>query len=159
LPAWYRLRHVAYALGLSRWFAMKEREPFGLKNDKMRERVRRQLEQDGASEVGPRSVSLMHVRESERLSRRFIGNVARSGLPLEVQHAREDEVCSLASVQRVLARLPNARCLLHVLDNSYHMVSADNDRQLVADHLAAFAHSLVCLRRTAASRDATTVAR
>jgi carboxylesterase len=138
LPWWYRMRHLAYLLHIDRHFAMRERTPYGLKNERVRQMVRHQLESGQASLVGPAQVSLQVVRESERLSRHVISLLPRQTLPMLALHAREDEICSLKSVQKVLTRVPQQQLRLTVLEDSYHMITADNDRQQVADELAGF---------------------
>ena len=138
LPWWYRLRHLAYGLHLDRHFVMRERSPFGLKNKRMRQMVRHQLESEQASLVGPAQVSLQVVRESERLSRHVISVLPQQTLPLLALHARDDEICSLSSVRAVLGRMPQQQLRLSVLEDSYHMITADNDRQRVATELAGF---------------------
>ena len=142
LPWWYALRPLAYALGLTRWFAMREREPFGLRNERMRQLIRQQLAASETSLAGPGAVPLRVVRESERLSARVRTLLPGLALPVQVQHAREDEICRLASVQAALKGVPTGLLSLHVLDNSYHMITADNDRHVVADRLSAFVQGL-----------------
>ena len=63
--------------------------------------------------------------------------------PTLVLHAREDEICRLASVRAVTAQAPHALLELAVLEDSYHMISVDNDRLEVAQRLAA--HTADCL--------------
>lgn len=144
LPWWYRFRTLAYALGLEERFAMRERPPYGLKNERLRQWVRHQIERDSDAEtvVGPTSVSLQVVRESERMSAHAREWLARVKAPLLVLHARDDEICRLAQVESALAdaRPPQAR--LAVMENSYHMIAADNDRELVAEQLAE--HAWAC---------------
>jgi carboxylesterase len=142
LPWWYALRPVAYATGLTRLFSMREREPYGLRNERMRALIRQQMAAGETSLVGPAAVPLRVVRESERLSahvRTLLPGIAH---PVQVQHARDDEICRLASVRQALRRVPTGLLSLHVLDNSYHMITADNDRHLVADRLSAFMQGL-----------------
>jgi carboxylesterase len=138
LPWWYRMRRLAYLLHLDRHFAMRERAPYGLKNERMRQLVRSQMQTEQATLVGPAQVALRVVRESERLSRHVISVLPRQTLPILAVHAREDEICSLKSVQTVLGRVAPSQIRLSVLENSYHMITADNDRQQVADELANF---------------------
>jgi len=142
LPWWYRLRYIAYGLGIAPWFAMSEREPYGLKNERMRQWVRAQMEGDEATLIGPASVPLNVVRESERLSRHARKLLGEQRRPLLVIHAREDEICRLDTVRETFDRLRAGPASLEVLENSYHMVSADNDRQQVVDLIAAFAAKL-----------------
>ena len=142
LPWWYALRPVAYVTGLTRFFAMREREPYGLRNERMRALVRQQTSAGETSLVGPGQVSLAVVRESERLSAHVRTLLPDLAHPVQVQHAREDEICSLSSVRKALSGVPTGLLSLHVLENSYHMVTADNDRHLVADRLSAFIQGL-----------------
>lgn len=142
LPWWYRLRHLAYALRLDGLLAMQERPPYGLKNERMRDWVRQQLQAGGATLVGPASVPLRVIRESERLSRHALEALGFLHLPTSVLHAREDEICSLRSVEAALATAGPTAPQLQVLEDSYHMISADNDRQQVAETLAAFTRRL-----------------
>ncbi len=138
LPWWYRMRHLAYWMHLERHFSMRERAPYGLKNERMRQLVRSQLQTEQATLVGPAQVSLQVVRESERLSHHVVSGLSRQTLPMLALHARADEICSLQSMQQVLGRVPPQQLRLSVLEDSYHMITADNDRQRVAAELADF---------------------
>jgi len=142
LPWWYALRPVAYATGITRLFSMREREPYGLRNERMRALIRAQIAAGETSLAGPDSVPLAVVRESERLSAHVRTLLPELAHPVQVQHAREDEICQLASVRRALAGVPTGLLSLHVLENSYHMITADNDRHVVADRLSAFLQGL-----------------
>jgi carboxylesterase len=121
---------------------MKEREPYGLRNERVRQMVRHRVEAGETSMVGPASVSLRMVRESERLSAHVRTLLPDLAYPVQVQHAREDEICRLASVQLALRAVPTGLLSLHVLENSDHMITADNDRHQVADRLGAFVQGL-----------------
>jgi carboxylesterase len=146
LPWWYVLRHLGYLLRLERYFSMHERPPYGLKNERMRDRIRQQMESEGATLVGPSQVSLQVIRESERLSRHVIALLPRLALPVLALHAREDEICRLSSVQAALSAVPSQWLQLRVIENSFHMITVDNDRQQVAEELAAFVMTLASLR-------------
>lgn len=58
-------------------------------------------------------------------------------VPMLVLHAREDEIASVASVERVLDRA-SAFTRLVVLQNIYHIDHHRHDRRRVADQLADF---------------------
>jgi carboxylesterase len=143
LPWWYRFRSLAYLLHIENRFFMYERPPYGLKNERLRQWVRQQMDNGGATLAGPPRVSLQAVRESERISSHAGAWMATLGVPTLVVHAREDEICSLHSVQAVASRAPRQLLEMDVLENSYHMITADNDRQHVAGRLAA--HVAACL--------------
>lgn len=153
LPWWYRARWIAYVLGIENRFSMAERPPYGLKNERLRMFVRQQLQDGLATVAGTARISLQVVRESERISRQAPAWIARLQEPTLVLHAREDEICRLASVQAVAARAPQGMLQMAVLENSYHMISADYDRHEVAERLAA--HTAGCLAEGPLSVQAT----
>lgn len=130
-----RFRRLAYALGIDRWFSMPEREPFGIKNPKIRARVLDEISQGRESSFGPPRLSLRGIRETERLYASVLGGLSALGAPLFVLHAREDEIASLAGLTEALASA-GVEPELTVLENSYHMITIDNDRHVVAERLA-----------------------
>ncbi len=142
LPPIRHLRHLGYWTGLDRYFSVAEREPYGIKNPKIRKWVARELEQRAESAVGPARVPLRALREAERMMAAVRARLKDLDCPLLVMHAREDEITRLESVQRLFDALPARDKELAVLENSYHMVTIDNDRQEVASLLAQFVKRL-----------------
>ncbi|HXZ92773.1 MAG TPA: alpha/beta fold hydrolase [Burkholderiales bacterium] len=138
LPRRRHLRRLAYWTGLDRFFSVAEREPFGIKNPKIRKWVIRDLEARASSAVGPARLPLRALREGERLMAEVRARLSELRCPLLIMHAREDEITSLESVQRLFASLPQADKALAVLEDSYHMITLDNARHEVAALLARF---------------------
>jgi carboxylesterase len=136
------LRHLAYWTGLDNVFSVSECEPYGIKNEKIRKWVIRELQERAQSAVGPARIPLRALRQAERMMTEVREHLAELDVPLLVIHASEDEITSLASVERLVSALPIKDKQLAVLDNSYHMVTIDNDRQQVAGLLAAFVKRL-----------------
>lgn len=137
LTRWRHLRRLGYVLGLARWITIREREPFGIKNPKIRKWVVREFERCEMSSVGPSRLPLWGLRESDRLNAHVRPLLRTLAPPLLVLHARDDEITSLSSVERWIAALGKAVQLV-VLEHSYHMITIDNDRQRVAHELADF---------------------
>lgn len=133
------LRRIGYLTGLDRFFFFSEREPYGVKNPRVREWVRQELQARKQSAVGPLRMPLRALRESERLMAEVHARLAVLHCPLLVIHAHEDEITRFASVERFFASLPLADKELVALENSYHMVTIDNDRLKVVEALDRFA--------------------
>ena len=134
---WMSLRAIAYRTGLDRWISIREREPFGIKNLKMRSRVQAELAAGGQSSIGPGRLPLRAIRETERVYAASVAWLSDLRVPLLVMHARDDEIATLASVRNVVCRAgPLARLL--VFEDSFHMITIDNDRKRVANALADF---------------------
>ena len=55
---WRHLRKAGYALGLARWISIPEREPFGVKNPKIRAWVAREMRERASSASGPSTLPL-----------------------------------------------------------------------------------------------------
>jgi carboxylesterase len=55
-----------------------------------------------------------------------------------VVHAREDELTSLRSANFLVEKIGGGRARMIVLEDSYHMVCVDNDREIVAKNVLEF---------------------
>jgi carboxylesterase len=132
------LRHFGYLSGLDRFFSVAEREPYGVKNPKIRQWVKQEMERKALSSMGPARLPLRAVREGERMMREVREHLAELDCPILIIHAREDEITSLASVEKLFASLPQQDKELLILEDSYHMATIDNDRHEVAAQLACF---------------------
>jgi carboxylesterase len=138
LSWWTRLRSLAYLLGLDRYINIAECEPYGVKNERIRRWVVAELEQQAQSPVGPAKLPLWAIRETEELATYVLGRLRQIRCRTLVLHAREDELSSLHSAEAAVAQIPPSARKLIVLENSYHMITIDNDRALVAEELARF---------------------
>lgn len=133
---WYRaLRHLLYlAPGAAGRIRVEEGEPFGIKNTLIRAIVKKKFER-GDNFHYP-WVPLACVRQVDRMRDWVRAAAPATPCPTLVMHAREDELTSLRSAEFLQAALPDARSV--VLENSYHMICADNDRDTVARHVLEF---------------------
>jgi carboxylesterase len=125
------LRHIGYWTGLDRYFCVTEREPYGVKNARIREWIERELRERSQSAAGPARVPLRALREAERMTKFVKARLHELTCPILVIHAREDEITSLASVERLFNALPQTDKELVILEDSYHMITIDNDRQQI----------------------------
>ena len=136
------LRHLGYWTGLDRFFSMTEREPYGVKNPKIRRWIASELEQRAQSAAGPARVPLPALRQAEYLLAEVRAHLHELTCPILMIHARDDEISSLAGVKRLFDTLPQRDKELVVLENSYHMITIDNDRHELAALLDRFARRL-----------------
>lgn len=136
------LRHIGYQTGLDRFFSVTEREPYGVKSPKIRKWVRRQMNDRASSVVGPKKMPLRALREAEKMMKEVRNHLADLNCPLLVIHAKDDEITSLDSVKSMFDALPLRDKEIAVLENSYHMVTIDNDRHEVVALLDRFVKRL-----------------
>lgn len=139
IPRTQWLLPLALYTPLGRWWQYHERPPYGVKNERIRAWIERELQQRRISRAGAAVLGIGHLREHDRLIRhvrRQLGAVTCKQI-LAI-HAREDEVGSLFNLELLARGLGAAHLHTLVLDNSYHMISIDNDRQQVAQETVAF---------------------
>ena len=144
IPRTRMLLPLAFYTPLGRFWQYRECPPYGVKNERVRAWIERELRHRKVSRAGSSVLGVSHLREHDRLIRHVKRNLhqVQCGSVLAL-HAREDEVASLANLD-ILAR--GLRCCREfrsvVVHNSYHMISIDNDRQQVARETVAFADAL-----------------
>ena len=139
LPKWHRWRHLAYWLCVDRFIRIPEREPYGIKNPDIRRKIALDMRARSESAAGPSHLPLWALKENERLISDVRRQAAQLACPLLVMHAREDEITQLRSVEGFFASVRALDKRLVVLEDSYHIVTFDNDRHRVADELSDFA--------------------
>ena len=128
---------------------LTERPPYGLKDERVRAMVVSGMQSGNAKETGYFFTPLWTMLQFNSLAglvRRKLGQI---GTPTLIMHPRQDDVASLKNameIQRKMAGLVE----LVVLEDSYHMITLDKQRQLVADRTVAFVQSIE--RRHAAHR-------
>lgn len=147
------LRHIGYWTGLDRFFSVAEREPYGVKNARIRGWIAQELHARRQSAAGPARVPLTALREAERMTRHVRARLHELACPILMIHAREDEISTLGSVTRLFDALPQADKELVVLEDSYHMITIDNARQRIPALLDGFCRRVSGAAMTPAHRE------
>jgi carboxylesterase len=139
-------------------YRYRESEPFGLRNEALRAKIARAVARGALTEIGPPSISVNAIHEACRLmssARARIGSICSDTL---VVHAIDDETSSPRNARFVLDHV-NATTTRSVwLDDSYHIVTSDNEREIVAQETALFlrdaefAHTTGGMQRPVASK-------
>lgn len=139
---WYReVRRLLYCLpGVADRMRVVEEEPYGLKNEQIRNIVKTKLRRHERFHYG--WVPLSCIREVDRLRHRVVRGLDRIRCQTLIMHAREDELTSLRSAHFLARHIGGAaaptQTRLEILENSYHMICVDNDRERVAASVLRF---------------------
>ena len=135
---WYRvLRPLLYLVpGIGRTMKVEEEDPYGIKNEQLRAIVKAKFER--GENFHYRWVPLECIRQVDRLRAVVMKSAREIRCPTLVVHAREDELTSLASANFLVEQIGGARARMVVLEDSYHMVCVDNDREIVAKNVLEF---------------------
>lgn len=138
MKRWYRLAPLMWLLRLlpmMRSVRFEEPYPYGLKDERLRERV--QNDPGGLIEGALPVIPLGSLHEMYKLARHIekIGATVRQRTL--IVHAREDDMSDVRNAHR-LARALGGPVDFRLMEDSYHMVHVDRERNLVADITAQF---------------------
>jgi carboxylesterase len=118
-------------------FDLAERDPYGLKDERVRRIVVASMQSGDAGAAGVFSTpmrSFAHFNCLVAAVKPKLGSVRQPAL---IVHPREDDIASLRNAQYLQAHLGGLVDTL-VLDNSYHMVTLDQQRHIVVERATSF---------------------
>ncbi|WP_425104619.1 alpha/beta hydrolase [Ancylobacter sp.] len=150
---WYRflLRFAVYTPIGARYRFM-EREPYGIRDERIRAHLVAALNSGDSSEAGLAGTPGPAVRELWRLVAKVLPELPSITAPTLLVHARNDDVSSLRNSTYIASRL-GAAVDLTVLEDSYHIVTLDRQRNI------AIARTLDLIERVRLSQGASVMQR
>jgi carboxylesterase len=137
VPWYYPLLSVIYRLGIRNWH-YKETEPFGVKNKDLRRHIKKAVMANSVSELGAAHLPAKHLYQSLQLikeAKEYLSDVTADTL---IIHAIDDETASPKNPEIILARIKSETRRVIWLGNSYHMITVDNEREVVANEVCNF---------------------
>lgn len=135
---WYRrFLPLAAWVPLAGRIGVRETEPFGVKDERMRAWIRGQMA-SGMSDAGAAVLRVASLLAARRLIARVRQSLPDIEAPLLVLHAREDDAASTRSAFEVAARVRSAQVQLVLLADCYHMISIDREKHHVLAHMKDF---------------------
>ncbi|MDR2012069.1 MAG: alpha/beta fold hydrolase [Rhodanobacter sp.] len=141
-PAYGRLAFllplvISLGIGRDRFFA--ETEPYGIKDKRIRNRIVGAMLGGDSQAAGLAGFPWPSLAQFQRLSLHVRNRLGRVRAPCFIAHSSNDDIASLRNV-RIVERSVRAPVETLLLDNSYHIVTVDQERSKVIEHSAAFFH-------------------
>lgn len=137
IPNGLRWFSLVQARWLARYFAFTHRQPFGIKDERVRDLVLGELKGDNSGQQDRSVVSGTKVLEFRRLSRAVRRCLDSIGKQTLIIHAREDDKASPANASEIAQRL-SGPVELSLICDTYHIVTLDRQRNKVAERVLAF---------------------
>lgn len=110
------------------YYSFPEREPYGLKNEVLRKKIAAlQKKNTVALDNYPMSC----IYELLKLSYWTRKNIQKVKVPVLLMHAKEDDLTSTRSAKFVYKNIKSAQKEYIELENSYHLIVMDNEREYV----------------------------
>jgi len=146
---WYRkLLPLVNYTPLKYFSYFRESEPFGLRDEELRRKIAGQYQKSSLRESAD-AASLGYAHFPVRLFCEMRPLVARCKRllhmvtsPVLVLQARHDDMTSPRNAQFIRDRVGSDRRELVLLERSYHLISVDLERSVVAERIRAFCDSL-----------------
>jgi len=136
---WYRfLLDYAYYTPLRSRYRYREQEPYGLRNEALRAKIARAMQKNDISEVGPAFIGMPALHEAGRLAASVKKKLKGIGTDCLIIHAIDDETSSPHNARFVGTNIGASFLRTIWLDDSYHMITSDNEREVVARECALF---------------------
>lgn len=126
----FLLRVAPYAPFLQK-YRFAEAEPYGIKNEEMRARVKRSLEHDHIAESGADALSYKQISQGLKLADDIWDHLEDIHAPALFIHAVDDETAHPKSIEQAMPLLSSKIKRLHLLGDCYHIVTVDNERETV----------------------------
>jgi carboxylesterase len=148
---WYRvllpflLLTAPGRLTISTLYRFVEREPYGIKDPAIRAVVAAALQSGDTTQAGILVTPGRSLCEFGVLAKRVRQELPEIRTPTLIVQAREDDLSSIRNAELLQRRLGGTVSTL-VLDDSYHIVTVDRQRDLLIEASAAFAHVVTARR-------------
>jgi carboxylesterase len=142
---WYSfLLPLGYFTPLRHFTYFKEEPPYGFKSEAMRRRIHEYYEGadlhnlDGVSQYGYPYFPLSLLYQLEKLVRYLNRRLHNIDAPVQLIQAQEDDMTSVKNSQFIYDRVASNKKELVLLQNSYHIITADQERNTVAQKMMEF---------------------
>jgi len=135
---WYRfLLPLSYYPPIKYFYSYeyKEREPYGVKNERMREQIKKVLNENSAAYSSFPSQSMHELFKLIKTVKKTIHKV---NVPTLILHALEDDMASVRNADYVEHNIGSATVRKVLLKDTYHMLTLDNQKDYVADESVRF---------------------
>jgi carboxylesterase len=135
LPWFKFLLPIAYYTPLRFIYSYSETEPYGIKNKPLRERIVNLMNNDSIAYIKTPATSMHELFKLIREVKRELPTITTPALLL---HSREDDLTSIKNPDYVEAKIGSKIVRKIILDDSYHMMTIDNQKDRVAEETIKF---------------------
>jgi len=142
---WYRcLLPLAYNTPLKYFFYFKEEPPYGIKNEAVRRRIHEFYSKadlnnmESVQQYGYPFFPLTLLYQLQKLVKHLNSRLHGISTPIQLIQAQHDDMSSVRNSQFIYNRVKSNRKELVLLHNSYHIITADQERNTVAMHMQRF---------------------
>ncbi|MDD5119920.1 MAG: alpha/beta fold hydrolase [Candidatus Omnitrophica bacterium] len=129
---------LAYKTQLKYWIYFKEEYPYGIKNERLRAKIEgfyKEAKLFDYSKVhlyGYPVIPVSCMYQNELLAKKVISVLKEIKTPIQLMQAEDDDVTSPKNSYYIYNRISSKEKRIVFLKNSYHIITADQERDKVA---------------------------
>jgi carboxylesterase len=133
--AYTPLRHLAY---------FKESPPYGIKNEIIQQRIHKYYstarldDMEGAAQYGYPYFPVTLLHQLQLLVKHLNKKLPGMSFPIQLMQAKDDDVASVKNSKFIYDSVRSEIKEIVLLYNSYHVITADQERETVAEKVADF---------------------
>ena len=135
LAYWTPIKHIAY---------FKEEPPYGIKNEAIRQRIHQYYQKadlnnlEGVAKYGYPYFPVTLFCQLRLLINYLNKRLSSIHAPVQLVQAKEDDMTSVKNSEFIYNRVSSKMKEIFLLYNSYHVITADQEREKVAQAMEAF---------------------
>jgi carboxylesterase len=134
----------AYKTWFKHFFYFKEEPPYGIKNEAVQSRIHRYYNNakldsmDGVSQYGYPFFPVALLNQLQLLVKHISKKLPDMKVPVQLIQAKDDDMASVANSKFIYDHVGSEVKEMILLYNSYHVITADQERDVVAEKMEAF---------------------
>jgi carboxylesterase len=135
---------LIYKTPLKYWLYFKEEYPYGLKNERLRAKVENFYKDAGLFNYtkvhlyGYPVIPVSCMHQNSLLAKKVISILKELRMPIQIMQAKDDDVTSPRNSYCIYDRVGSKEKEIIFLENSYHIITADQERDKVAEKTVSF---------------------
>lgn len=135
---------LGYMTPLKHFFYFKEERPYGIKNEAIQDRIDKYYASadlrdiDNVEQYGYPFFPVTQLFQLRQLIRYLSRKLPRMRFPVQLVQAKDDDMTSVKNSKYIYDRIGSEMKEIVLLYNSYHVVTADQERDLVAAKMENF---------------------
>lgn len=144
---------LAYHTPLKYFFYLKEDPPYGIKNEAIRDRIHKyycnaKLEDiDNVGQYGYPYFPITLLCQLQFLVKHLMRKLPRITVPVQLVQAKDDDMTSTRNSKVLYDSIGSAMKEIVLLYDSYHVITADQERDIVAEKMNNFFDNILKERR------------
>lgn len=141
IPWYARLFPLLFTKKLASYWSFTDRAPHGIKDERIRDFIMKAMTTGDSANAGLLRTPGAAMFEHRKLAGKVKALLGKVTQPTLILHPREDDLSGIDN-STFLQRKLGGRVEMTVLEDSYHMITVDRQRQTVVDRTVQFVQAL-----------------